>query len=92
MAFLDSDAPDVFGPESQVEEEPYVWGLLRRTNSTVRVVWAIDASGGESPPSTHTIGANTYNLLSTSVDRGYGQPLGQYTAIYRKEGTWAPVV
>jgi hypothetical protein len=95
MAFLDATNHDTFGPEDQVEEEivtlHFAWSLYRRTNKTLRLVWAIDKSGGESPPATHAVGADTYTLLSTSVDRGYGQPLGHFTAIYRKEGTWAAV-
>jgi hypothetical protein len=99
MAFLDATNHDTFGPEDQIEERPFYIvtivgvfsGIERRSNKTLRLVWAINASGGESPPSTHTSGADTYTLLSTSVDRSYGQPLGHYTAIYRKEGTWAAV-
>jgi hypothetical protein len=95
MAFLDSSHPDIFGPEAQVEEEPYlygfVWSYTTRTNQVLRVVWAINATGSEAPPATWTVGADTYRLLSTSVDRGYGVPLGKYTAIYRLDGTWTPV-
>lgn len=96
MAFLNTLTPDVFGPEPQVEEEPYlygfVWTVTRRTNLQLRVTWAINASGGESPPSTWSLDGDTYDLVSGSVDRGYGKPNGHYTAVYRKEGTWTPVI
>jgi hypothetical protein len=96
MAFLNSANPDVCGPEPTVEEEPYlygfVWTVTRRTNNLLRVTWAIDASGGESPASTYNHGGVTYDLVAGSVDRAYSKALGTYTALYRKEGTWTPVV
>ena len=88
--------PDVFGPEDQDEEKPYRYGftmtVTRRTNLLLRVTWPIDNTGGESAPATWTLGANTYQKLGTSVDRGYGKVQGHFTATYRKEGTWTPVI
>jgi hypothetical protein len=96
MAFINALTFDVFGPDPSVEEEPYllgfVWTVTRRTNYQVRVTWPIDATGSESPPATWTVGADTYTLLSGATDRGYGRKTGHYTAIYRKEGTWTPVI
>jgi len=96
MALLNTSTPDVCGPEDQLEEEPYlygfVWSVTRRTNTIVRVTWAINAAGGDAAPATHALGGVTYNLLTTSIDRGYGKPNGHFTAIYRKEGTWTPVI
>ena len=100
MAFIPNGGYCVFGPELSVEEEPYLfvsivgftWSVTRRTTSTMRVVFPINASGGEELSSTWTVGSDTYSLLSTSVDRGYGKPTGTLTAIYRKEGAWTPVI
>ena len=88
--------PDIFGPEPQVEEEPYlygfVWTVTRRTNNILRVTWAIDNTGGESPASTYSHGGVTYDLVSGSVERGYSKTQGTFTAVYRKLGTWTPVI
>jgi hypothetical protein len=93
MAFL-SASPDEFGPFDEVETEygwgpGFVWTPKERTNKTYRVTWPIDAAGGESPPATWTVGADTYRLRSAGPERGYGKPTGHFTAVYWKKGTWA---
>ena len=96
MAFLNTSTPDLFGPEPNVEEEPFTYSFgaitvntkRRRTVYTLRVTWAIDNLGGEVPPSTQSSGGNTYDLVSGRVERGCAKPNGHYTALYRYETSW----
>jgi len=96
MAFLDA-TPDVFGPTLAIQEEPLARGAglggmeigyRTRTVYEYRVVWPIDAAGGESVPATW---ATDYRLVSTSIDRAYSGLAGLLTAIYRLEGDWSTV-
>lgn len=86
MAFLDSSNPQVV-EESDVEYRSLMFGDQKRTVTTYRLTWAIDDTGGESPPSTYS-GAD---LMHAAPEIEYGGQAGLYVAVYRTEGGWVDV-
>jgi hypothetical protein len=85
MAFLDSDNPQVI-PSTVVEERTNFWGTrLTRNVIEYRLTWAIDDTGGESPPATYS-GAD---LVSHGPEIAYGGSAGLYVALYASKGAWS---
>jgi hypothetical protein len=85
MAFLDADNPQVV-PSVTVEERTNFWGTrLTRNVTEYRLTWAIDATGGESPPADY-LGAD---LTWHGPEIAYGGGAGLYVAIYALKGAWS---
>lgn len=85
MAFLDANDFQVV-PSTQVETR--TWGISTKQERNVteyRLTWAIDDSGGESPPGTHGVA----DLKHHGPEIQYGGANGLYVALYREEGAWA---
>ncbi|MBT4822554.1 MAG: hypothetical protein HN742_30445 [Lentisphaerae bacterium] len=85
MAFLDASDYQVI-PSTKVERRFHtILGAQSRNVTEYRLTWAIDDSGGESPPATYS-GAD---LQHHGPEIAYGGANGLYVAIYRSEGAWA---
>lgn len=99
MAFLVdvSTGAKVVGPKTRVEETNIQFHTggslgfvtLHRTVYELQVMWAVDASGGESIPATWSHGGETYDLETADPGIGYDDLNGVCTAIYTRKGEWA---